>query len=184
MSIRRTLAGLLALTRKHRLDRDLENEIRTHLALAEKDAAARGLSPDEARLEALRKFGGIEQMKEEHRDRRSFRWMETLLRDFRYGLASLLRAPGFTFVVIGVLALGIGGTVAMFSVVDAVLLKPLPFPEPGRIAGIWEAPRPGVVNATTVPQFLTWKRLATAFDSLAAEQSTLAVLSDMAIHSA
>jgi predicted permease len=178
MSLRRAMASLLALIRKRRLDRELENEIRAHLELAERDALARGLSPEEARWEARHSFGGIEQMKEEHRDRRSLRWMETLLRDFRYGLASLLRAPGFTFVVIGVLALGIGGTVAMFSVVDAVLLKPLPFPAPDRIAGVWEAPRPGAVNATSVPQFLAWKRLATAFDSLAAEQSILAALND------
>src|SRR5207249_1761183 len=99
-------------------------------------------------------------------------------RDFRYGLASLRRAPAFTVVVVGVLALGIGGTVAMFSVVDAVLLKPLPFPQPGRIVGVWEAPRPGALNATAVPEFLAWKRLATVFDALAAEQSTLAVLND------
>src|SRR6185437_5877434 len=98
--------------------------------------------------------------------------------DLRYGFASLLRAPGFTAVVVGVLALGIGGTVAMFSVVDAVLLKPLPFPEPDRIVQVWEAPRPGVVNATTVPQFLAWKRLAGDFDALAAEQPIMAALND------
>jgi putative ABC transport system permease protein len=178
MSLRRAIANLLALIRKGHLESELENEVRAHLELAEKDAMARGLSPKEARWAARQNFGGIEQMKEEHRDRRSFRWIETLLRDFRYGLASLLRAPGFMIVVVGVLALGIGGTVAMFSVVDAVLLKPLPFPQAGRIVGIWEAPRPGAVNATTVPQFLAWQRLATVFDSLAAEQPILAALND------
>jgi predicted permease len=117
-------------------------------------------------------------MKEEHRDRRGIRWLETLLRDFRYGLASLRRAPGFTAVVVGVLALGIGGTVAMFSVVDAVLVKPLPFPEPDRIVQVWEAPHPGAVTATTVPQFLAWKHSAAIFDALAAEQPISAALND------
>ena len=115
-------------------------------------------------------------MKEEHRDRRSFRWIETLLRDLRYGLTSVRRAPGFSAVVVGVLALGIGANVAMFSVVDAVLLKPLPFAEPGRIVGVWEAPRPGVVNATSAPNFIDWRRLATLFEALSAEQSISAAL--------
>lgn len=178
MSVRRAFAGLLALMRKQRLELELEGEIRAHLELAEQDARARGLSPEEARREARRSFGGIEQMKENHRDRRSFRWLETVLKDFRYGIASLTRAPGFTAVVITVLALGIGGTVAMFSVVDAVLLKPLPFPNPDRIVGVWEAPHPGAVNATTVPQFLGWKRLSKDFDALAAEQPVTAALNE------
>src|SRR6185312_10527351 len=75
----------------------------------------------------------------------------------------------FTAVIAGVLALGIGGTIAMFSIVDAVLLKPLPFRDPEQIVGVWEAPRPGAVNATTVPQFLAWKRDANSFKALPAE---------------
>jgi len=178
VNLRRLFASLLALMRKRRLDLELEDEIRAHLELAERDAVERGLSPEEAYRKARRGFGGIEQMKEEHRDRRSLRWIETLLRDFRYGLASLPRAPGFTAVVISILALGIGGTVAMFSVVDAVFVKPLPFPQPDRIVGVWEAPRPGAVNATTVPQFVAWNRLAKVFSALAAEQPILAALND------
>jgi putative ABC transport system permease protein len=178
MSFRRTIASLIALMRRRQLDRELENEIHSHLELAERDAVARGLSPEEASREARRSFGGIEQMKEEHRDRRSFRWIETLFRDFRNGLASLRRAPGFTVIIVGVLALGIGGTVATFSVVDAVLLKPLPFRDSDRIVRVWAAPRPGVVNATTVPQFLAWKRLSGDFDALSAEQAVQAALND------
>jgi hypothetical protein len=149
MSLRSLVATTSALLNKRRLDAELDDDIRAHLELAEQDAIARGLSPEEARREARWKFGGVAQMKEEHRDRRAFAWVETLVRDFRYGLASIRRTPGFSSVVIAVLALGIGGTVAMFSVVDAVLLKPLPFPQPDRIAGLWEAPRPGAFNATT-----------------------------------
>src|SRR5262245_51827459 len=108
MTIVRSVARLLALVRKRHLDQELDGEILAHLELAERDAIAAGLSPEEARVTARRRFGGIEQMKEEHRDRRSFSGIENLLRDFRYGLSSLLRDPGFSVIVIGVLALGIG----------------------------------------------------------------------------
>ena len=179
MSVRRALARLFAIAGgRTRLDRELESEVRAHLELAEADALARGLSGEEARREARRKFGGIEQMKEMHRDRRGVPWIETLIRDFRHGLASLRRAPGFSVIVVAVLALGIGGTVAMFSVVDAVLLRPLPFPEAGRIVRIWEAPRPGAVNATAAPQFLAWKRLSSDFEAMSAEQQVSATLND------
>ena len=108
-------------------------------------------------------------MKEAHRDHRSVRWLDHLARDLRYGLASLARNPGFTAVTVGVLAIGIGANAAMFSVVDAVLLKPLPFPAPEQIVRVWEAPRPGTTNATSTLDFLDWKRLGTSFEALAAE---------------
>jgi putative ABC transport system permease protein len=176
MILRRIAAGLFALTRKRRLDQELEAEIQAHLEFAERDALARGVSPEEARREARIRFGGIEMMKEEHRSRRSVPWIETGLMDLRHGLTSLRRTPGFTAIVVGVLALGIGANVAMFSVVDAVLLKPLPFPGPDRIVGVWDAPRPGIVNATSAPDFLDWKRLAPAFEALSAEQPIFASL--------
>ncbi len=177
MTVRRALERFAALARRRRLDRELENEILAHLELAERDAMARGLSPEEARRAARLSFGGIEQIKEAHRDRRSFRWIEALLSDLRYGIASMLRTPGFTAVVAGVLALGTGANVAMFSVADAVLLKPIPFERADRIVRVWEAPRPGVENATSTPDFLDWRRLGgTVFDALSAEQPIAAAL--------
>jgi putative ABC transport system permease protein len=178
MTIRGVWERLRAMACGGRLDRELEDEIRAHLEMAERDAMARGLSPEQARRAALVSFGGIAQVKEEHRDRRSFRWIEAMLKDARYGAAALGRAPGFTAVVAGVLALGIGANVAMFSVVDAVLLKPLPFPQPDRIVRVWEAPRPGVTNAASAAEFLNWKRLAGVFDAMSAEASVSATLSD------
>lgn len=176
MTLRRAVKSLLALFRAARLDRELDDEIRAHLELAERDALARGLPPEEARRAARLSFGGVARIREEHRDRRSARWIETLLRDVRYGFASLPRTPGFTAVVTGVLALGVGANVAMFSIVDAVFLKPLPFPEPDRIVRVWEAPRPGVTNNTTTPDFLEWKRQAPEFAALAAEDDIAAAL--------
>lgn len=162
-------ARLAALVRKRRFDDELEDEIAAHLELAERDAVASGMSPQEARIAARKQFGSIESMKEEHRDRRSVRWLENAWRDVGYGLASLGRDPGFACVVVGVLALGIGANVAMFSLLDAVMLKPLPFGRPDRIVRIWEAPRPGVTNSTSAPDFLDWRRMATSFEALAAE---------------
>jgi putative ABC transport system permease protein len=178
VTIRGALERLRALARGRRLDEELEDEIRAHLELAERDGVARGLSLEQARLAARRSFGGIEQVKEEHRDRRSLRWFEAVLKDVRYGLAALGRAPGFTAVVAGVLALGIGANVAMFGVMDAVLLKPLPFPQPDRIVRVWEAPRPGITNAASATEFLNWKRLAEVFEAMSAEVPLSATLAD------
>ena len=169
MKLRFAAARLLALVRKRRLDGELEGEILAHLEMAELDAIAAGLSPEEARREARRGFGGIEQMKEDHRDQRSVRWVENLLRDVRYGMASLARDPGFAAVTIGLLALGIGANTAMFSIVDAVLLKPLPFPEPERMVRVWETPTPAKRNGTTTLTFLDWKRQGDIFEALSVE---------------
>ncbi len=147
-----------------------------HLELAEHDALERGLDPIEARREAQRRFGGVDQMKEIHRDDRSARWIENLVKDARYGLASLRREPLFAAVAIGVLALGIGANTAMFSVVDGVLFKPMPFPDPERIVRIWETPTPTTANSTTTRNFLELKRLSRSFDALSAESLSTATV--------
>ncbi|MGA7414369.1 MAG: ABC transporter permease [Bryobacteraceae bacterium] len=175
MKLRLAAGRLLALVRKRRLDGELEGEILAHLEMAERDAIAAGLSPEEARRQALRGFGGIEQMKEDHRDQRSVLWVENLWRDVRYGMASLVRDPAFAAVTIGLLALGIGANSAMFSIVDAVLLRPLPFPEPERMVRVWEAP-PNQRNGTTTLTFLDWKRQSDIFEALSVEASTKAAL--------
>jgi putative ABC transport system permease protein len=159
---------LLALVRARRLDRQLDDEVRAHLEMAERDAIAEGLSPEDAHRMARRRFGSIERMKEEHRDRRSVRWIDTLVRDFRYGLLLLKRDPGFALVAISVMAIGIGAVTAMFSVMDAVLLKPLPYPEPERMVRVWEAPTPTSRNGISTLNFVDWKRLSTSFEALSA----------------
>ena len=172
MSARRVLARVAALFRRERIEAELASEIEAHLELAERDALARGVPSEEARRLAHLQFGGTERMKEEHREQRSARWLDLWLRDVRHACGSVARNPGFSAAVTLVLALGIGANVAMFSIVDAALLKPLPFPEPGRIVNVWEAPRPGVSNATSTLDFLDWRRLAGGeFEALAAERS-------------
>jgi predicted permease len=173
VNARRLVSRFLALFHKPGMERELENEIQAHLELAESEALAAGLSPEEARREAQRNFGGIGQMKEVHRDQRSVRWVENLLRDFRYGIGALTRDPGFSIVAIGLLALGIGANAAMFSIVDAVLLKPLPFPQPERMVRVWESTPQGP-NGTTTLTFLDWKRQSDLFEALSVEVGTRA----------
>ena len=176
MTIKRRVARLIALVRANRLERELNDEVRAHLELAEHDAIARGLDPAAARRDALRQFGGIDQMKESHRDHRSVRWIENLFKDVRYGLAGLRREPLFTTVAVAVLALGIGANTAMFSLVDGVLFKPMPFPNPERIVRIWETPTPATSNSTTTSTFLALKRQSKSFEALSAESLSTATV--------
>ena len=169
MIARRLVHQVLALVRGRRLDRELNDEIAAHLEMAEAEGLAAGLSPEQAKRRARLRFGGVDGMVEEHRDRRSVRWLENAVADVRFGTRMAVREPGFTAVIVGVLALGIGATAAMFSLFDAALIKALPFPNADRIVRVWEAPREGVVNATSAPDFLDWRRLGTSFEALAAE---------------
>jgi len=176
MTPRRLAQRWLALVRHNRMERELDDEVLAHLELAERDAVARGLTPAEARDEARRAFGGIQQMKELHRDDRSARAVDNLVRDVRYGLAALRRDPGFTFVAVSVLALGIGANTAMFSLVDGILFQPLPFPEPDRMVRLWEAPTPVTSNSTTTRNFTEFKQQSRVFEALSAESLSTATV--------
>src|SRR4029079_14655204 len=162
---RRFVQRLSALVRFRRLEHELDAEIQAHLELAERDLRAAGLSVVEAGNEARRRFGGITQVQDAHRDSRGVRWLENLIKDARDGAASLTRDPVFSLVAIGVLALGIGANTAMFSLIDAVFLKPLPFPEPDRIVRVWEAPTPVSINSTTPGDFLAMNARSTMFEA-------------------
>ena len=127
------LSRLRGLFRKQKLEDDLAVEIQSHLEMQIEDHVRHGMSAEEARYLALRKFGGVDQVKETYRDRRTLPAVETFFQDLRYGLRMLRRNPGMTAVSVISLALGIGANTALFSVVDAVLLKTLPVEEPERL---------------------------------------------------
>src|SRR5690349_11389753 len=116
-----------------RRERELADELESHLQLHMEDNLRSGMTPVEARRQALIRLGGIEQTKEMYRDRRAFPLVESLIQDVRYGLRILARSPGFTAVAVLTLALGIGGTTAIFSVVECTLLDPFPYADSHRL---------------------------------------------------
>jgi len=145
--------------------------MRAHIELRTQANIEAGMSPEEARFAALRQFGWRESIKEECRDQRGVRWLENLLQDIRYGARQLRKNPGFTAVAVLTLALGIGANTAIFSVVDAVLLKPLPFDQPGQLVQVWEAPSPGKRTWVSPGAFLDWRKHGAVFESLSLRQN-------------
>jgi putative ABC transport system permease protein len=158
------------LWRREQLDRDLDDELAFHLAKREQDNCAAGMDETEARYAARRRLGNTTSLKERSREMWTFAPIETLWQDVRYGARSLRKSPGFAFVAVLTLALGIGANTAIFSVVDSILLRPLPYPQSERLVRIWESsakldsPR----NLVNPFNFLDWHDLCQSFEEMAA----------------
>jgi predicted permease len=148
MTLWRVLAARLSeWIRQRRIDADTDAELQAHLDHLADDYVRRGLSPDEARRAARRDFGGLEPAREAVRDRRGFRPLDTLLGDVRYAARLLVKAPGFSVAAIATLALGIGAATTIFTLVDGVMLRPLPYTDPDRLVAIWELLTPTTPQA-------------------------------------
>jgi predicted permease len=161
---------LKALLRRETLDRDLHDELAFHLAMREAKNRDRGICAEEARYAARRQFGNYTQTKERTREMWTFVSLEEIFRDIRIGLRLLRKSPGFSIVTILTLALGIGANSAIFSVVNAILLRPLPYPDPGRLVRIWESSlkEDDSRNVVNPLNFLDWRDRSESFEAMAA----------------
>jgi putative ABC transport system permease protein len=172
-------ARLRGLFEYKRVERELDDEVRFHLEMQIEDNLKAGMNPAEARYAALRSFGGIEPMKERYRERRAFALIETTAQDIRYALRTLRKSPAFTTTAAATLALAIGTNTAMFSVLNAVLLRPLPYRSPEQLAMLWtEDPtqnlREGRSALWDVEQ---WRSQSQSFADMATFDSVSTVLS-------
>lgn len=161
-------AWVEALVFRRRENEALDEEVAFHLDMETRKLVARGVEPAEARRRARIRFGGEDRMKERARDARGSEWLPDLLRDLRLGGRFLRRTPAFTLTTFLTLALGIGATTAMFTLVDTVLIRPLPYPEPDRLVDVREVGEDGSALLASYANFSDWRAGSGSFSALAA----------------
>ena len=165
------LKRIRALTRnifnREYVERELEAEVRSYSDLLEEEKMSNGMDANDAKRHTRMSMGGAEQLKEEIRGARTGVWLETLAQDLRFAARTLRKNPAFTAIAILTLALGIGANAAIFSLVDAVLLHPLPFRDPNQLVMLWEKPPNFDHNSISALTFLDWKEQSHSFQSIA-----------------
>src|SRR5215813_7862066 len=156
---------------RRRREEELEEEIQSHLRMTIRDRMERGESAEEADQAARREFGNVGLIKETTRAMWGFGTLETIWQDLRYGARMLLMRPGFTVVAVITLALGIGANTAIFSVVNAVLLRPLPCEDPDRLVHFLNFNQQGYPEDSSLPDFVDWRDQSRSFERMTATTS-------------
>jgi predicted permease len=174
--ILRFFRKLQILIRREKFSSEMEEEMAFHREQRERELLADGIAPESAHYAAKRQFGNATQLKEQAHELVTFRF-ETVLQDFRFALRQLRKNPGFTFTAIGMLALGMCASVAMFAFVDAALIKPLPFGNPSQLTGVFESIQRCPQCPLSYPDYLDWKKLNTVFSSLEVYENNEVLLS-------
>lgn len=154
-----------AILRRSRVEREMEAELRFHIETHAEDLMRGGMPPEEALRRARFEFGGAEQVKEECREARGTAFFESLLQDVRFGYRALRKSPGFTSVAVLTLALGIGVNTSIFSLLNALILRPLPVPEAHRVLTLFRGDR----RACSYPDYLDYRDRSRMFSGLAAD---------------
>jgi len=159
----KTFLRVRSIFRKNRVEQELADEVRFHLERLVEQNIGRGMTPDLARGAALRDLGGLEQIKEECREMRRVSFIENVIRDLRYGLRMLAKSPGFTVVAVATLGVGIGANTAMFSIIHAALIRPLPYRDPAQLT-FGGAPNP----MASAPDYYDYREQADCFAGFSA----------------
>jgi putative ABC transport system permease protein len=178
MNARGVWLKVRALLTPRRVERELDDELRFHLEMETEQNLRRGMRPREARREAYRRFGGVERFKEQTREVRGTRWADDLVRDTRQGFRALVRSRGFAAAALLTIALGVGATTTVFSVVRGVLLRPLPYAEPQRFVSVWLSNPPQGIeeDITSYPVFEIWREQGTTLEHVVGVRDTRTTL--------
>ena len=174
--LRELARRLRMLMHRRQFDADLEEEMQLHLELRQQEHLESGMTSDSARAAARRRFGNVTALREKSHMAWGWEWFEHLAVDVRHSLRLLRKSPGFTLVAVLTLALGIGANAAIFSVVNGILLRPLPYHAPNRLTVVWEKNSDGTPDNVGYATYLDWKAQNHTFEQLALYASWQPVL--------